>query len=98
MLDSYMVTANSAAPVLVAYAPLGTGKGKLKIYVANQSGTTDTYLGDANVTAANGYQLVKQNGSTVAYRQEFELFGGESIYAICSSGQTAPIAVIVSGL
>ena len=97
MVDSYVVSVNSTAPVLVCHAPEDAGNRKAKIYVANLSATSHVYLGDNGVTSATGYEIVNQSGQTIGYRQEFELFGGEELYAICASGQTASLSVIISG-
>lgn len=65
------------------------------VYLANESGTTDIYLGDDTVTTSDGYLLVKQNGSTVAYRQQFTLYAGDSLWAVASSN--AQLQVLISG-
>jgi hypothetical protein len=65
------------------------------VYLANESGTTDIYLGDETVTTSDGYLLVKQNGSTVAYRQDFHLYAGDSLWAVASAN--AELQVLISG-
>ena len=96
MLENYLRSVNSAAPTLIASAPI-SAKGKIKIYVAN-NGANDVYLGSSDVLSTDGYLLVKAVGQTIGYRQEFEIFSGESLYAICASGLTSTVAVIVTGL
>lgn len=96
-LDHYSVSINGVTPVLLAHAPQRVGNRKTKIYVAN-TGANDIYIGDNTVTSTDGYLLVKAVGQTVGYRQEFELFGGETLYVICAPATTSTAAVIVSGL
>lgn len=93
-IQSAQVTVG-ATTVLLATAEYG--EGKVKIYITNTSATDHIWVGGANVTTSNGYEVVSSNGSTIANRQEFEVFGGESLYAITTAGKTVTVGVLTVG-
>jgi hypothetical protein len=92
-LTHYKITVGTT-PVRVVTA--GNADDGTFVYLANESGTTDIYLGDNTVTTSDGYLLVKQNGSTVAYRQQFNLYSGDSLWAVATSN--AELQVLISGV
>lgn len=96
-LKSYTVSVNGTTSTLLAAVPLGGG-GKLKVYVANWSGTDHLYVGNSTVSVAEGYEIPSFNGNTVSNRQEFELFAGDALYAIAPPAKTIEARVLITGL
>ena len=88
----YKVTVGTS-PVKVVTA--GYADDLTRVYVANISASYDIYLGDATVSTTDGYLLPKPSGSTIANRQEFVLYTGDSLWAV--STNNAELQVLISG-
>jgi len=58
------------------------------ISVFNMSATETVYLGNADVTTANGYPLVTWQGLP------WNLGSGAQLYGICAAGKTAEVRVL----
>jgi hypothetical protein len=83
----------TTTPVRVVTA--GIADDETRVYLANISGSYDIFLGDNTVSTTDGYLLPKQNGQTVANRQEFVLYAGDSLWAVATAD--ADLQVLVSG-
>ena len=81
------------SPQLLVTIP---GSGRRKIYIANRSTTNTVYIGDATITSSDGFPLTAQAATGVQNRLEFEVFGGDSIYAV-SSATTSVVTVLIPG-
>lgn len=92
-LTHYKITVGTGVTKVVT---AGNADDGTRVYLANVSGTNDIHLGDETVTTTDGYLLPKQNGQTVANRQEFVLYSGDSIYATAAA--TAELQVLISGV
>lgn len=94
-VKTYQFTVTATAQK-IATAPVGVGK--VKIYFENTGATNHVFIGgDSTVTSASGYEVPNFALNTVTHRQEFELFGGESLWAVCASALTTTVAVLTVG-
>ncbi len=93
MALNHYTLAITDVPLLIAEGV--SGDSNVRVYLANGTGA-DCYVGDYTVTTADGYCIVKQNGQTIGYRQEFDLTSGDRLYAVCITGQTTNLSVLVS--
>jgi hypothetical protein len=91
-LTHFKVTVGTT-PIRIVTA--GYADDNTRVYLANISGSYDIFLGDETVTTTDGYTLPKQSGQTIANRQEFTLYTGDSLWAI--STNSADVEVLVSG-
>ena len=76
------------APVKIAASPVG-----VRVVHIAPIGNTTVYLGGTNaVTSSTGYGLNKSLGE-----HDVNLGPGDEIWAVCSTGQTETVTVLVAG-
>lgn len=71
--------------------------GKMRVYVANTGGTHDLFVGGDAVTSSNGYVIGKFQSTGINNRFQIDLFSGDTLFGICSSGQTTTVTVLIPG-
>lgn len=87
--DSPVPSAVAVTDVATQVVPNRNSGGAVTIQNANVSGGDNVYVGNEGVTDATGLQLQPGEGIT--------LNSSNSVYAICSSGQTADVRVLQDG-
>jgi len=93
-LQQTQVTVTDEPNILVA----NTGKfSKMRVYLVNTGGSHDVFIGNASVTSTNGYILGKFQSTGINNRFQIDLFSGDTLYAVCSSGNTTTVTVLVAG-
>lgn len=93
-LKTYTITVTEV-PILIFEAP-SDGDGS-RVYITNNSQTDHIWIGGPTVTTTTGYEVTNLTGTGVGNRADFQLYGGEKLYAVCAATKTATIAVIASG-
>jgi len=87
-------TVTDAAQALVT----NSGKiAKMRVYVVNTGGTHDLFVGNSSVTSSNGYVLGKFQSTGVNNRFQIDLFSGDTLFGICSSGNTTTVTILIPG-
>jgi len=71
--------------------------GKVRYYIVNSGGSHDVFIGNAAVTSSTGYILGKFQSTGINNRFQIDLFAGESLYAVCASGNTTTVTVLNAG-
>lgn len=61
---------------------LSEAKHRQRLQVTNRSGSASVFLGGADVTTTNGYELA--NGATI----QFDLDTSEAVYAVAAGSNT----------
>lgn len=92
-VDHYTMTATTTPQILITVP----GAGRRKVYIENRSTTIAVYVGDASVSASDGYQLTAQAATGVSNRAEFELFGGDVLW-VAAASSTAVVTVLTPGV
>ena len=77
----------TATAALIISGPLAGGL----LNIVN-TGSNVVYLGDANVTSANGLALIAN------WLHSIRIGPGEAVYGICASGQTSKIGYMLTEL
>jgi hypothetical protein len=70
---------------------------KMRVYIANTGGSHDLFIGGSSVTSANGYVLGKFQSTGINNRFQIDLFSGDTLFGICSSGNTTTVTVLIPG-
>lgn len=82
-------------PIAIAYND--GDQDEMSVYVANTGSTHDLFLGDSTVTSTNGYVIGKFQSTGINNRFQCTLFSGETLFAVCASGNTTTVSVITTG-
>jgi hypothetical protein len=70
---------------------------KIRVYIVNTGKSHDLFIGGSSVTSSNGYVLGKFQSTGINNRFQIDLFSGDSLYGICSSGNTTTVTTLVAG-
>ena len=70
---------------------------KIRVYIVNTGGTHDLFIGDSSVTSSNGYVLGKFQSTGINNRFQIDLFSGDSLYGVCSSGNSTTVTTLIAG-
>jgi hypothetical protein len=70
---------------------------KMRVYVVNTGGTHDLFVGGSSVTSSNGYVLGKFQSTGINNRFQIDLFSGDTLFGICSSGHSTTVTVLIPG-
>ena len=71
--------------------------GKMRVYVVNTGGSHDLFIGDSAVTSSNGYVLGKFQSTGINNRFQIDLFSGDTLFGVCSNGNTTTVTVLIPG-
>lgn len=88
---------NTVTDVPVMIANNNAKVGKVRYYIVNTGGTHDMFIGAPNVTSSTGYVIGKFQSTGINNRFQIDLFAGESLYAVCASGNTTTVTVLNAG-
>jgi hypothetical protein len=93
-LQQTKITVTDTASLIIA----NTGKiAKMRVYLVNTGGSHDVFIGNSSVTSSNGYILGKFQSTGINNRFQIDLFSGDELYGICSSGNSTTITFLVAG-
>jgi hypothetical protein len=70
---------------------------KMRVYVVNTGGSHDLFVGGSSVTSSNGYILGKFQSTGINNRFQMDLFSGDTLFGICSSGNSTTVTVLIAG-
>jgi hypothetical protein len=70
---------------------------KMRVYVVNTGGSHDLFVGGSSVTSSNGYVLGKFQSTGINNRFQIDLFSGDTLFGICSSGNSTTVTVLIAG-
>jgi hypothetical protein len=70
---------------------------KMRVYLVNTGGSHDLFVGDSAVTSANGYVVGKFQSTGINNRFQIDLFSGDTLFGICSSGNTTTVTILIPG-
>jgi hypothetical protein len=90
MSASYTI-AVTETPLLISKLPFGIPA--TTVYLTNQSGNHDLFIGGPDVAENNGFLITKQQSSGISYRAEFVMYAGQELYACARAGATGSIHV-----
>lgn len=93
-LQQINATVTDVAQALVT----NSGKvGKMRVYLVNTGGTHDVFIGNSSVTSSNGYVIGKFQSTGINNRFQIDLFSGDTLFGICSSGNSTTVTVLIPG-
>ena len=70
---------------------------KMRVYLVNTGGSHDLFVGNSSVTSSNGYVLGKFQSTGINNRFQIDLFSGDTLFGICSSGNTTTVTILIPG-
>jgi hypothetical protein len=70
---------------------------KMRVYLVNTGGSHDLFVGNSSVTSSNGYVLGKFQSTGINNRFQIDLFSGDTLFGICSNGNTTTVTILIPG-
>jgi hypothetical protein len=70
---------------------------KMRVYIVNSGGSHDLFIGNSSVTSSNGYVIGKFQSTGINNRFQLDLFSGDTLFGVCSSGNTTTVTVLIPG-
>ena len=70
---------------------------KMRVYIVNSGGTHDLFIGNSSVTSSNGYVLGKFQSTGINNRFQLDLFSGDTLFGVCSSGNSTTVTILIPG-
>lgn len=90
MSASYTTTVTDT-PLVICKLPFGVPP--TTVYLTNQSGNHDLFIGGPDVGENDGFLITKQTASGISYRAEFVLYAGQELYGCARPGAIGSIHV-----